>query len=71
MDQTEAIKGVKQAARRRRRAAKARREATTDLRRYCQEAQAARVPFDEIAEGAGLSPQRLSDLLERQPAVRN
>src|SRR6185295_5635525 len=69
MDQTEAIKSIHQAARRRRRLAKARREATEDLRRFCRVAQAAQVPFSEIAEAAGLSEQRLYGLLDEQPAA--
>jgi hypothetical protein len=69
VDSTEAIKGIRQAARRRRRAAKARREATEDLRRLCQEAEAAQVPFSEIAEAAGVSDKRLYHLLDEQPAA--
>ena len=60
---TETIKGIRQAAKRRERASKARLEATDDLRRYCIEAQAAGVSISQIAREAGLSRQGVYDLL--------
>ena len=62
-DATAAIKGIRQAAKRRERADKTRREATNDLRRYCLEAQQAGVSISQIAREAGLSRQGVYDLL--------
>jgi hypothetical protein len=62
-DANAALKGIKQAARKRANADKARSEATADLRRYCLEAQKAKVPVTRIAEAAGLSRQGVYDLL--------
>lgn len=66
---TEAIKGIRQAAKKRARASEARRQATDDLRRYCIEAQAAGVSISQIAREAGLSRQGVYDLLA-EPASR-
>jgi DNA invertase Pin-like site-specific DNA recombinase len=60
---TDTIKGVRQAAQRRERADKARREATAELRERIREAQAAGVPIAQIAREAGLSRQGVYDLL--------
>jgi hypothetical protein len=68
MTQSEAIKGIRRAAKRRARAAHARREATAELRRYCQEAQAAGVSIIQIAREAGLSRQGVYDLLGQRPS---
>jgi DNA invertase Pin-like site-specific DNA recombinase len=62
----EAIKGIKQAARKREKAAEARREATSELRRYIEAAQAAGVSISQIAREAGLSRQGVYDLLAHQ-----
>jgi DNA invertase Pin-like site-specific DNA recombinase len=71
MSGDEAIRAIRSAAKRRERAANARREATDDLRRYCQEAQAAGVPISQIAREAGLSRQGVYDLLGQPPSQRN
>jgi DNA invertase Pin-like site-specific DNA recombinase len=61
--EADAIKGIRQAAKRRERATRAKREATDDLRRFCQEAQAAGVSISQIARESGLSRQGVYDLL--------
>ena len=63
----EAVKGIRNAARRRDRADKSRREARTDLKRYCQEALAAGVPISQIAREAKLSRQSVYALLGQSP----
>jgi DNA-binding phage protein len=63
MTEGEAVKGIRQAAKRRERAAKARHEATEELRRYVEAAQAAGVSISQIAREAGLSRQGVYDLL--------
>lgn len=68
MTEAEAVKGIRHAARRRDRATKARRDATTELQRYCREAQAAGVPITRIAREARLSRQGVYDLLAEQPS---
>jgi AcrR family transcriptional regulator len=65
---TEAIQGIRKAAKQRERAAKARSRATDDLRRYCREAQAAGVSISQIAREAGLSRQGVYDLLAERPS---
>jgi AcrR family transcriptional regulator len=62
----EAIKGIKQAAKKREKASEARREATVELRRYIEAAQAAGVSISQIAREAGLSRQGVYDLLAHQ-----
>lgn len=57
------IKGIRQAAKRRERADRVRREATADLRDRIREAQAAGVSIAQIAREAGLSRQGVYDLL--------
>jgi DNA invertase Pin-like site-specific DNA recombinase len=59
----DAIKGIRQAARRRERADRARREATDELRERIREAQAAGLPIAQIAREAHLSRQGVYDLL--------
>jgi DNA-binding phage protein len=59
----EAIKGIRDAAKKRERAAEARRDATAELRRYIEAAQAAGVSISQIAREAGLSRQGVYDLL--------
>jgi DNA invertase Pin-like site-specific DNA recombinase len=60
---SDAIKGIRRAAKRRERADQARREATNELRRLVRDAQAEGVPITEIAREAGLSRQGVYDLL--------
>ena len=48
-------------------AARLRREATDDLRRYCREAQTEGVSLTRIASEAGLSRQGVYDLLAERP----
>jgi hypothetical protein len=68
MTEAEAVKGIRQAAKRRERAARARREATVELKQYCEAAQAAGVPISRIAQEAGLSRQGVYDLLGQRPS---
>lgn len=69
MSEATAIRGIEQAAERRDEAANLRRAATSDLRRYCLEAQKAGVPITRIALKAGLSRQGLYDLLAERPSA--
>jgi DNA invertase Pin-like site-specific DNA recombinase len=62
----ETIKAIRQAAKRRDRADKARREAVNELRERTREAQAAGVSISQIAREAGLSRQGVYDLLGAQ-----
>lgn len=68
MTEAEAVKGIRQAAKRREKAVKARREATDELLRFCREAQAAGVSITRIASEAGLSRQGVYDLLGQRPS---
>ena len=61
------IKGVRQAAKRRDRADKARRKAVDDLREQVRAAQVAGVSISQIAREAGLSRQGVYDLLADPP----
>jgi hypothetical protein len=71
MNRNEAIRAIRQAAKRRERAAVAKRDATGDLCRYCQEAREAGVPISQIAREAGLSRQGVYDLIgHRTPSPR-
>jgi AcrR family transcriptional regulator len=70
-DPAAAIKGIRQAARRRARGNAIRREATDNLRRYCREAQEAGVSISQIAREAGLSRQGVYDLLGQRPSQRS
>ncbi len=67
MSDSEAIKGIRRAAKRRARAERARREATAELRERCLEAQAAGEPITRIAREGGLSRQGVYDLLGDRP----
>jgi len=67
-DQAATLKAIRRAARKRERADQAKREATEELRRYCQEARAAGVPITRIASEAGLSRQGVYDLLGERPS---
>jgi DNA invertase Pin-like site-specific DNA recombinase len=66
MTKDEALRGIHQAARKRERAAKARSEATAELRQFVQSAQDAGVSISQIAREAGLSRQGVYDLLAHQ-----
>lgn len=68
MTEAEAIKSIRQAAKRRERTLRARLDATNDLRRSCEAAQAAGVPISRIAQEAGLSRQGVYDLLGQRPS---
>lgn len=64
---TAAIKGIRRAAKRREKADAARRDATDDLRRYCEAAREAGGSITQIASEAGLSRQGVYDLLAERP----
>jgi DNA invertase Pin-like site-specific DNA recombinase len=64
----ETIKRIRRAARRREKADHARREATTQLREFCRQAQSEGVSITEIAREAGLSRQGVYDLLGARPS---
>jgi DNA-binding phage protein len=61
------LRGIRGAAKRREKADAAKREATADLRRYCEEAREAGVSITKIASEAGLSRQGVYDLLAERP----
>jgi DNA invertase Pin-like site-specific DNA recombinase len=63
---TDAVKGIRRAARARDRADQARREAVADLRERIRQAQAEGVSVSQIAREAGLSRQGVYDLLGDQ-----
>jgi DNA invertase Pin-like site-specific DNA recombinase len=67
MSTSEAIKGIRRAARRRERADRARREATQELRERSLAAQAEGESVSRIAREAGLSRQGVYDLLGDRP----
>ena len=64
---TEAVKGIRRAAKRRERAEQSRREATVELREHVRVAQSEGVSIVQIAREAGLSRQGVYDLLGHQP----
>jgi DNA-binding phage protein len=68
MSESDAIKGIRRAARQRERAEQVRREATADLLRFVREAQAAGVSISQIAREARLSRQGVYDLLAARPS---
>jgi DNA invertase Pin-like site-specific DNA recombinase len=68
---SEAVEGIRRAAKRREQAIEARREATDDLRRYCRKAQAEGVSITQIAREAGFSRQGVYDLLGQPPSQRS
>jgi hypothetical protein len=57
------LRSIRGAAQRRAKADAAKRQATEDLRGFCQQAQEAGVPITRIASEAGLSRQGVYDLL--------
>jgi DNA invertase Pin-like site-specific DNA recombinase len=67
MTQADAVRGIRNAARRRDRADKSRREARAELKRYCKEALNAGVPISQIAREAKLSRQSVYALLGQSP----
>lgn len=66
-EQATALRSIRGAAKRREKADVARREATEDLRRYCEAAREAGVSITQIASEAGLSRQGVYDLLAERP----
>lgn len=65
---SEAIKGIRKAAKQRERALQARRTATDELRRQIIAAQKEGVSISQIAREAGLSRQGVYDLLAGRPS---
>lgn len=66
---SETLKGIRQAAKRREKADRMRREATEELRELCRQAQSEGVQITRIASEAGLSRQGVYDLLgDRRPS---
>ena len=61
------LRSIRGAAKRRERADIAKRQATVDLRGFCQQAQEAGVSVTRIASEAGLSRQGVYDLLAERP----
>ena len=67
MSEATILRGIRSAAKRREKADAAKREATADLRRYCEDARKAGVSITKIASEAGLSRQGVYDLLAERP----
>lgn len=61
------LRSIRGAAKRRESADSAKRQATEDLRGFCQQAQKAGVPITQIAHEAALSRQGVYDLLGERP----
>jgi len=68
MSESEAIKGIRSAAKRRERADRTRREATAELLQFVRQAQTDGVSISRIAREAGLSRQGVYDLLAARPS---
>jgi AcrR family transcriptional regulator len=68
MSESDAIKGIRKAARKRERAEHMRREATAELRDRILQAQGQGVSISQIAREAGLSRQGVYDLLAARPS---
>jgi len=66
-EQTSILRSIRGAAKRRASADAAKRQATEDLRSFCQQAQKAGVSITQIASEAGLSRQGVYDLLAERP----
>jgi hypothetical protein len=66
-DQALLVRSIRGAAKRRENAEAAKRQATDDLRGFCQQAQKAGIPITRIASEAGLSRQGVYDLLAGRP----
>jgi hypothetical protein len=69
MSEATILRSIRGAAKRRERADAAKRQATDDLRGFCQQARAAGVPLTRIAAEAGLSRQGVYDLLGERPSA--
>lgn len=67
MSEATILRGIRSAAKRREKADTAKREATADLRRYCEEAREAGISITKIASEADLSRQGVYDLLAERP----
>jgi len=67
MSTSEAVKGIRVAARQRERAEQSRRKATDELRKNLHAAQAEGLSIAQIAREAGLSRQGVYDLLADRP----
>jgi hypothetical protein len=70
-EQTRILQALRRAAKRRKQAETARRNAMDELRELCREAQAAGVPITRIASAAELSRQGVYDLIGRRPSPRS
>jgi DNA-binding phage protein len=68
MSEAQILRSIRGAASRRKSADAAKRQATEDLRAFCQQAQKAGVSVTKIASEAGLSRQGVYDLLEARPS---
>jgi hypothetical protein len=68
MSESEAIKGIRRAAKRREYAERLRVQATEELRDRMRQAQSEGVPIAQIAREARLSRQGVYDLLAAQPS---
>jgi DNA invertase Pin-like site-specific DNA recombinase len=68
MSESEAIKAIRRAAKRREYAERLRHQATDELRDRMREAQSEGVPIARIAREAHLSRQGVYDLLAAQPS---
>jgi DNA-binding phage protein len=69
MSEATILRSIRAAANRRARADAAKRQATEDLRGFCQQAREAGVPLTRIASEAGLSRQGVYDLLGERPSA--
>lgn len=67
MSEATILRSIRGAAKRRESADAAKRQATKDLRGFCQQAQKAGVSITRIASEAGLSRQGVYDLLAERP----
>ncbi|HEY5053523.1 MAG TPA: hypothetical protein VII45_08965 [Solirubrobacterales bacterium] len=68
MSEAQVLRSIRGAATRRKSADAAKRQATEDLRGFCQQAQKAGVSITRIATEAGLSRQGVYDLLAERPS---
>jgi hypothetical protein len=66
-EQAAILRSIRGAAKRRERADAAKRQATEDLRGFCQQAQKAGISITQIASEADLSRQGVYDLLAERP----
>lgn len=67
MSDSDAIQGIRRAAKQRAQADELRRKATRELRDHCRAAHAEGVAISRIAQEAGLSRQGVYDLLADPP----